>query len=158
MQQRKPYCDLGLVIAVGVFICVAIKSLLFGFTLINSLWLVLACVYLYMSWKIKSDDVRLKHSTTAFLVLSLVAMTASALLDQNKRPVMHAFEGMGDTIADYAAREETLEVAPVAKEDSVQPDSSAVDSTASVEAETAAEGAAEGQGEAAVSDSTAKSE
>ena len=156
MQKRRPYCDLGLVVAVGVFICVAIKCLLFGFTVINAIWLLMACGYFFITWKLKSEDPRMKHSTTAFLVLSVVAMVASSVLDQNTRPTMHAFEGVGDTIADYTVKEEVVEEVPVVKVDSAKNDSLASDSL--VEAANEANGAAEQGSATAENDSTAKAE
>ena len=156
MQKRKPYCDLGLVVAIGVFICVAIKCLLFGFTVINAIWLVMACGYFFISWKLKLEDPRMKHSTTAFLVLSVAAMIASAVLDQNTRPTMHAFEGMGDTIADYKVMENVVEEKPEVKVDSAKNDSLASDTL--VEAAEETDAVAEQGNTAAENDSTAKAE
>lgn len=135
MQHRKPYCDMGLVIAAGIFVCVVIKSLLFGFTWINGLWLLMAIGYFYLSWKLDSHDKKMKHATTAFITLSLVAMFASAMLDQNIRPVMHAFEGRGDTIAEYAVHEEVAEQVPAATIDSVETDSVSADTLSPAEHE-----------------------
>lgn len=139
-----------------MFICVAIKCLLFGFTVINAIWLLMACGYFFITWKLRSEDPRMKHSTTAFLVLSVVAMVASSVLDQNTRPTMHAFEGVGDTIADYTVKEEVVEEVPVVKVDSAKNDSLASDSL--VEAADEASGAAEQGNATAENDSTAKAE
>lgn len=132
---------MGLVIASGIFICVVIKSILFGFTWINGLWLLMAIGYFYLSWKLDSHDKKMKHATTAFITLSLAAMFASAMLDQNKRPAMHAFEGRGDTIADYAVHEEEVEQVPAATVDTVETDSVSADTLAQAEhEETTADG------------------
>lgn len=145
---------MGLVVAVGVFVCVAIKCFLFGLTWINAIWLLVACGYFFATWKLDSESGKMKHATTAFLVLSVVAMVASTVLDQNKRPVMHAFEGKGDTIADYRVKEEVVEEAPVIKLDTAKIDSLADDSLLTVEHEA---GTAE-TNNATVSDSTAQAE
>lgn len=112
MRRRNSYSDLGLVVAVSVFICVLVKCLLFGFTWVSIVWLVFSCVYFYVSWHYPSNSAVVKHSTTLFLVLSVVAVVSAILFDKNARPVMHAFEGTGDTIQDAVAVEEEP-IAPI---------------------------------------------
>ncbi|MBR1667262.1 MAG: hypothetical protein IJ693_03165 [Bacteroidaceae bacterium] len=106
MQRRNSYSDLGLVVAVSVFICILLKCLLFGFTWVGIIWLILSCAYFYVSWRYPSEDKVLKHATTLFLLLSVVAIVGIALFDKNARPVMHAFQGTGDTIQDAVIEEE----------------------------------------------------
>ena len=106
MQRRNSYSDLGLVVSASVFICILVKCLLFGFTWVSLAWLALACAYFFVSWRYPSDSAVVKHSTTAFLLLSLFAVVGIALFDKNARPVMHAFEGTGDTIQDAKVVEE----------------------------------------------------
>lgn len=106
MQRRNPYSDLGLVVAISIFICILVKSFLFGFTWIGIIWLLLSCAYFYVSWREPSDSKVVKHTTTIFLVLSAVALIGILLFDKNARPEMHAFEGTGDTIQDAVIVEE----------------------------------------------------
>ena len=106
MQRRNPYSDLGLVVAISIFICILVKSFLFGFTWIGIIWLLLSCAYFYVSWRGPSEGKVVKHATTIFLVLSAVAIIGILLFDKNARPEMHAFEGTGDTIQDAVIVEE----------------------------------------------------
>lgn len=106
MQRRNSYSDLGLVVAISFFICILVKSFLFGFTWIGIIWMLLSCVYFYISWREPSDSKVVKHATTLFLVLSTVALIGILLFDKNARPEMHAFEGTGDTIQDAVIVEE----------------------------------------------------
>lgn len=106
MQRRNSYSDLGLVVAISIFICILVKSFLFGFTWIGIIWMLLSCVYFYISWREPSDSKVVKHATTLFLVLSTVALIGILLFDKNARPEMHAFEGTGDTIQDAVIVEE----------------------------------------------------
>ena len=112
MQRRNSYSDLGLVVAVSIFICILVKSFLFGFTWIGIVWILLSCAYFYVSWRYPSDSKVVKHSTTLYLVLSAVALIGILLFDKNARPVMHAFEGTGDTIQDVKVVEEEP-IAPI---------------------------------------------
>ena len=93
MQRRNSYSDLGLVVAVSIFICILVKSLLFGFTWIGIVWMILSCTYFYVSWREPSDSKVVRHATTFFLILSVVALIGVFMFDKNARPVMHAFEG-----------------------------------------------------------------
>lgn len=106
MQRRNSYSDLGLVVAISIFICILVKSFLFGFTWVGIIWMLLSCVYFYVSWRRPSDSKVVKHATTLFLVLSAVALIGILLFDKNARPEMHAFEGTGDTIQDAVIVEE----------------------------------------------------
>lgn len=100
MKHRNPYSDLGLIIAASVFICIFIKSLLFGITWGGLVWIAISCLYFYVSWKYPSDDEIVKNSTTAYLLLSVVTVVCVVLFDKKAMPKMHAFEGTGDTIQD----------------------------------------------------------
>ncbi len=100
MKKRHPFSDLGMVIAVCVFICIFIKSLLFGFTWGSIAWIVISCAYFYVSARYDSYSKRVKNSTVAFLILSVVAAAAVVMFDKKAMPKMHAFEGTGDTIQD----------------------------------------------------------
>jgi len=112
MQRRNSYSDLGLVVSVSIFICILVKSFLFGFTWIGIVWILLSCAYFYVSWRYPSDSKVVKRSTTLYLVLSAVALIGILLFDKNARPVMHAFEGTGDTIQDVKVVEEEP-IAPI---------------------------------------------
>jgi hypothetical protein len=105
MQRRNSYADMGLVVATSVFICILVKCFLFGITWVSIFWMTLACVYFYVSWRYPSDSKLVKHSTTIFFVLSAIAIAGVAMFDKNARPVMHAFEGTGDTIKDVSVVE-----------------------------------------------------
>lgn len=124
MQRRNPYSDLGLIVALSVFICILTKCLLFGFTWVSIVWLILSCAYFYVSWRFPSSGKVVKHSTTFFLLISVIAVAGILLFDKNARPVMHAFEGTGDTIQDAVIVEEEP-IVPIyvpQPEDTVQQD------------------------------------
>jgi hypothetical protein len=129
MQRRNSYSDLGLTVAVCVFICILIKSMLFGFTWVGIVWLLLTCAYFYVSWRHASDSLVVRHSTTGFLVLSVVAITGILLFDHNTRPIMHAFAGTGDTIVDPVVVDEApvVSMADIAVDDTLSADSLASD-------------------------------
>ena len=106
MQRNNSYRDLGLVVAVCVFVCVLVKSLLFGFTWVGIIWLILSCAYFYIVWRCSSAGKLVKFATTLFLVFSVLALVGLLLFDKNARPEMHPFEGTGDTIKDVTMVEE----------------------------------------------------
>lgn len=112
MQRSNSYRDLGLVVAVSVFICVLVKSMLFGFTWVGIIWLILSCAYFYVAWRCASVVKLVKFATTLFLVLSALALAGLLLFDKNARPEMHPFEGTGDTIQDVNMVEEEP-IAPI---------------------------------------------
>ena len=99
-------------VSVSIFICILVKSFLFGFTWIGILWMLISCAYFYLSWREPSDSKLLKHSTTSYLVLSAVFLIGVLMFDKNARPEMHAFEGTGDTIQDAAVVEQEP-IAPI---------------------------------------------
>ena len=131
MQRRNSYSDLGLVVAISIFICILVKSFLFGFTWIGIIWMLLSCVYFYISWREPSDSKVVKHATTLFLVLSTVALIGILLFDKNARPEMHAFEGTGDTIQDAVIVEEEpiVPIYVMEPEDTLVPDTLLADET-----------------------------
>lgn len=100
MKRRNPYSDLGLLLAASIFICILIKSMLFGITWGGIVWMLISCLYFYVSWKYSSEDKIVKHATTSFLVLSLITVVCVVMFDKKAMPKMHAFEGTGDTIQD----------------------------------------------------------
>lgn len=100
MKKRNPFSDLGMVVAISVFICILIKSLLFGFTWGSIVWIIITCAYFFVSAKYDSDSKLVKQSTRAFLILSVLTAVTMALFDRKAMPKMHAFEGTGDTIQD----------------------------------------------------------
>ena len=106
MQRRNSYSDLGLVVAVSIFICILVKSSLLGFTWIGIIWMLISGGYFYVSWREPSDSRIVKHATTFYLVFSAVALLGVLLFDKNARPEMHAFEGTDDTIQDAVIVEE----------------------------------------------------
>ena len=130
MQRRDSYSDLGLMVAIGIFICILIKSMMFGFTWVGIVWLLLACFYFYVSWRYASRSRVVRHSTTGFLLLSVVAIMGILLFDRNTRPVMHAFAGTGDTIADPVVMDEApvLPIADIVPVDTLEADTLVADS------------------------------
>ena len=124
MQRRNSYSDLELVVAVSGSICLLVKSLLFGLTWGGIIWLILSCAYFIISWRFPSNGDVVKHSTTLYFVLSVAAMVTIVMLDKNTRPVMHAFEGTGDTIPDVQPIEELV---PVIQDAPLQADTFATD-------------------------------
>ncbi len=67
MQRNNSYRDLGLVVAVCVFVCVLVKSLLFGFTWVGIIWLILSCAYFYIVWRCSSTGKTVKNAKVAIL-------------------------------------------------------------------------------------------
>lgn len=133
-KRRNPYADLGLTVAISVFICVLVNCLLFGFTVISIIWLLLAIGYFYISWKFPSSCKLIKYATTAFLSLSVVAIVGLLLFDTNARPKMNAFEGsINDTIQDEKVKivETPIQVYEL-PQDSVSDDSVAAAEDAAV--------------------------
>ena len=112
-------------VSVSIFICILVKSFLFGFTWIGILWMLISCAYFYLSWREPSDSKLLKHSTTSYLVLSAVFLIGVLMFDKNARPEMHAFEGTGDTIQDAAV----VEQEPIAPIYEMQPEDTLVSDT-----------------------------
>lgn len=124
MKQRNPYADLGLVIAVAVFIVVLIKSLIFGLSWASIACFLITIAYFVISAIRKSDDKVVKHSTTAYLLAMLLLVVSLVLFDKNARPKMHAFEGAAvDSVQEEEFVVEDKEI-PI---EIVQPDTAEVD-------------------------------
>lgn len=124
MKQRNPYADLGLVIAVAVFIVVLIKCLIFGLSWASIACFLITIAYFVISAIRKSDDKVVKHSTTAYLLAMLLLVVSLVLFDKNARPKMHAFEGAAvDSVQEEEFVVEDKEI-PI---EIVQPDTAAVD-------------------------------
>ncbi|MBQ9363546.1 MAG: hypothetical protein IJT97_09050 [Bacteroidaceae bacterium] len=98
-MKRNSYADLGLVIAVTVFVIVLIKSLIFGLSWASIACLVFTIAYFVVSALRKSDDALVKWTTTAYLLFMLLFIITVVLFDKNAHPKMHAFEGAAiDTV------------------------------------------------------------
>lgn len=124
MKQRNPYADLGLVIAVAVFIVVLIKCLIFGLSWASIACFLITIAYFVISAIRKSDDKVVKHSTTAYLLAMLLLVVSLVLFDKNARPKMHAFEGAAvDSVQEEEFVVEDKEI-PI---EIVQPDTAEVD-------------------------------
>lgn len=92
-KRRNPYSDVGLMISMSVFIVMIVKCLLFNVSIVSIGWIVLCGIYFIISYKYDSEDKIIKHSTTAFIVLSVLLFASIVIFDQNAKPKMHAFEG-----------------------------------------------------------------
>lgn len=57
------------------------------------IWLAAAIAYCVLSYKYDSYSNIIRHSTSAFLGLSVLVIVAMAFIDRNPQPKMHAFEG-----------------------------------------------------------------
>lgn len=138
MKRRNSYSDLGLVISISVFICILTKCVLFGPTWGGIVWLVITLVYFFLSFKYPSEGKVVRHSTTTYLILSVVVATSVVLFDRKATPELHAFAGTGDTIQDVHIVEE----APPVEEyipyvlDTTVVDTAVVDTTAERPVET----------------------
>lgn len=100
-MKRNSYADLGLVVAVAVFVIVLVKSLIFGLSWASLPCFVFTLAYFGMSLRCKSDGAVMKHATTVYLVLMLLLVVSVVLFDKNARPKMHAFEGAAvDTLVE----------------------------------------------------------
>lgn len=102
-KKRDSLADLGMVVAISVFIVILIKSLLFGVSWGAIVWFIISIAYIACSFFIPSDDRKMKYATCTFLALSVCVAGLSFLFDQNARPKMHAFEGaLSDTTEEEA--------------------------------------------------------
>ena len=118
-MRRNPYADLGLVVAVAVFIILLIKSLIFGLS-----WFSLVAYFLISYFK-NSNDPLVRRATTAYLLLMFLSLVGVVLFDKNARPKMHAFEGAAvDTVTEEEFVIEDRDI-PV---EIVRPDTMSVDS------------------------------
>jgi hypothetical protein len=123
-MKRNSYADLGLVIAVSVFVIVLVKSLIFGLSWASIACIVFTIAYFVVSALKKSDDVLVKRATTAYLLFMLLFVVSVLLFDKNARPKMHAFEGAAvDTVQEEEFVVEDKEI-PI---EIVQPDTVEVD-------------------------------
>lgn len=108
-KRRNPYADTGLVIAATMLMVMIIKCLIFGITLESIFWFILSITYCILSYKFDSYSKAIKHSTTAFLLLSLFMGITFSIIDRKPQPKMHAFEKMEqDTIAEEIVIEEPV--------------------------------------------------
>lgn len=108
-KGRNPYADTGLMIAVAMLIVMVIKSLIFGVTWESIFWFVIAIAYCVVSYKYDSQSKTIKHTTTGFIVLSIIAAFAIAIIDRKPQPKMHAFE---QAAKDTTASEEEFILKP----------------------------------------------
>lgn len=100
-MKREPYSDLGLIVAVAAFIIMIVKSLLFDLSWSAIVWTCITVGYFVISYKYTSDSKTVKRATTAYLVLSVIALVSLVVFDKNARPKIHAFEGAAtDTIVE----------------------------------------------------------
>ncbi len=126
-RQRNSFVDMGLVVALSAFVCVLIHGLLFGMTWIGMLWMGLAVAYVVMVCWLKCGHGKMKLMTWIFLVLSAAALVGVVVTDDIQRPVMHEYEGVGDTISDYSDRQAEEVEMPVLVSLPEVPDSVAAD-------------------------------
>jgi len=108
-KRRDSYADLGLVIAIAIFLVMVIKTLLFGVTWGDIIWLLISIVYLLISFFLPSADKRMKYATTAFLLLCVATSATRYIYDQKATPKLHAFEGaLNDTTSEeeFVVRDE----------------------------------------------------
>ncbi|MBQ9641995.1 MAG: hypothetical protein IJV06_10635 [Bacteroidaceae bacterium] len=125
MKKRNPYADVGLMVAVAVFVVVLIKCLIFGLSWASIACFVFTAAYFLVSALRKSDEPVVRRATTAYLLLMLLLVVSLVLFDKNARPKMHAFEGAAvDTLAEEEFVVEDKEI-PV---EIVQPDTAETDS------------------------------
>jgi len=133
-KQRNSLQDMGLLISIGVFIIMLIKSALFGFSWVSIVWLVLVLAYwclIYFFTKKTPNPVMIKNGTIGFLCVSAFLLIGATFFDQNARPKMHAFEGAAnDSIAeeDSFIIDETPDITVVAQPDTIVSDSLHTDS------------------------------
>ena len=124
-MRRNPYADLGLVVAVAVFIILLIKSLIFGLSWFSLVCMVLTVAYFLISYFKNSNDPLVRRATTAYLLLMFLSLVGVVLFDKNARPKMHAFEGAAvDTVTEEEFVIEDRDI-PV---EIVRPDTMSVDS------------------------------
>lgn len=107
-SNRAPYADLGLMVAVAIFIIMLIRILVFELTIFPVVLGCIALAYLFISMSNDSHKRIVHVSTTIFLVLTVLLTTGFFFFDQPVRPKMVAFQGAA---ADTIKEEEALEVA-----------------------------------------------
>ena len=81
-------------------------------------WLVAAIAYCILSYKYDSFSNIIRHSTSAFLALSVLVIVALVFIDRKPQPKMHAFEGaVKDTVKqEEITEEEQIPELPVVKD------------------------------------------
>ncbi len=129
-RQRNSFVDMGIMVALSVCICMLMQCLLFGPSWLGVMWILMSAAYLLTVWRMNKMLRKKKVVTVVFLVFSALALGGAVMMDDNQRPVMHAYEGMGDTIADYADRQTEEVEMPVLLPDAAPADSAVVDTLA----------------------------
>ncbi|MCD8236730.1 MAG: hypothetical protein LUD00_08785 [Prevotellaceae bacterium] len=93
-HSRSPYTDMGLMLAIGIFITMTVKGLIFGFTWSGITLPVIAGVYFIVYAIYRSRKVIMNASTTTFIVLSVLCTWAEFSSHKNVRPQMPVFHDM----------------------------------------------------------------
>lgn len=93
-NSRSPYTDMGLMLAIGIFITMTVKGLIFGFTWSGIALPVIAGIYFIVCAIYQSQRFIMNVSTTTFMVLSVLCTWAEFSSHKNVRPQMPVFHGM----------------------------------------------------------------
>ena len=93
-NSRSSYTDMGLMLAIGIFITMTVKGLIFGFTWSGIALPAIAGVYFIVCAIYQSRRVIMNASTTTFIVLSVLCTWAEFSSHKNVRPQMPVFHGM----------------------------------------------------------------
>lgn len=115
-KGRTSLSDAGLMLAASLFVIIIIKSLLFGFTWLGTIWLVVDIIYLILQIRSRRIGGTLRTATIWFMSFSLLALVLMFVFDEEAKPKMPVFQG---------AATDTVVTAPVVEE--VEPEPVVVD-------------------------------
>ena len=82
-RQRNSFVDMGLVVALSVFVCVLIHGLLFGMTWIGMLWMGLAVAYVVMVCWLKRGHGKMKLMVEMPVLVSQPEVSDSVAADMS---------------------------------------------------------------------------
>lgn len=98
-SSRSPYTDMGIILAISVFITMLVKGLIFGFTWSGIVMIVLSVAYLSTYMICRQRIKAMNFSTTAFILLSFLSVCIEFTSNKNIRPKMPVFHGAeNDTV------------------------------------------------------------
>ncbi|MCM1312331.1 MAG: hypothetical protein NC206_02785 [Bacteroides sp.] len=111
--RRSPYSDMGLVLAVSLFVTMVVKGLIFGFTWNGIVLAIIACAYFIIYAVMRSRKKTMKITTTVFIILSALSVWAEFSSRKNVRPKMPVFHGMASDTTDLEEEELDIFAEPV---------------------------------------------
>ncbi len=116
-SHRSPYMDMGLVLAISIFITMTVKGCIFGFTWSGIALQSIACIYFIIYIIFRSKKIIMNVSTTTFIIISALSVWAEFSIHKNIRPQMPNFHGIPtDTTETEEELDLFIESIPVVQE------------------------------------------